>query len=97
MTNVADQASAFFILVDYLFGLAIGVLGCAIFGSVRENHKMSLLRQAPGPVSAGARVFFGLFARDDGYLRSLPPGNDRISGDRCAGDSSGSHGLDSNR
>lgn len=93
MINFADQASAIVILVDYLFGLAFGVIGCMIFGSVRENHAMSLLRQAPDPVSAGARVIFGVFTRDDdGYLKSLPPGDRTAVREPRGDDSPGSHG-----
>jgi hypothetical protein len=78
MTNFAEQAaaavSAIILLVDYLFGVALGMLGCLIFGSVYENRRMSLLEQAPGPISGGVRVILRLVTFDDGYLRSLPPG-----------------------
>lgn len=97
MINFADQASAIVILVDYLFGLAFGVIGCAVFGSVRENHKMSLLEQAPDPVSAGARVIFGVFTRDDGYLQSLRPGARKTARGPRGDDSSGSHGQELDR
>jgi hypothetical protein len=92
MINFADQASAIIILIDYLFGLTFGVIGCAIFGSVRENRRMSLLREAPDPVSAGARVFFGVFTRDDGYLQSLPPGDRKGAPDPRGDGSPGPHG-----
>ena len=63
------------IMVDYLTGLSCGLLGCLVFGSVRENRRMSLLQQAPDPVSAGARVMFGVYTRDrGGYLQSILPG-----------------------
>jgi hypothetical protein len=91
-----DQISAVWaivLLIDYLFGVTFGVVGGAIFGSVRENRNMSLLEQAPDPLSAGARVIFGLFTRDDdGYLRRLRPGANRAKRGPYGDDSAGSHG-----
>jgi hypothetical protein len=96
MTNFAAQASAvsaIILLVDYLFGLTFGVVGGVVLGSIRENRRMSLLEQAPDPVSAGARVFFNLVTRDDdGYLRSLPPDARKTVRDPHADGSSESHG-----
>lgn len=93
--NFAQQAtavSAIILLIDYLFGVAFGMFGGIVFGSVRENHRMSLLEQAPDPLSAGARVILRPFVCDDGYLRSLPPGRSRKVGGSHGGDRSGSHG-----
>ena len=99
--NFAEQTaagvSAIILLVDYLFGVALGMYGCVVFGSVRENHGMSLLERAPDPLSAGTRVILGLFIRDDGYLRSLPPGRHPATGDSPGDDSSGSVGQGVNR
>lgn len=93
MINFADQASAILILVDYLLGITFGVIGSMAFGSVRENHRMSLLQSAPDPVSAGARVIFGVFTRDDdGYMGSLPPGQRAMAREPRGNDSPGSHG-----
>lgn len=98
MVNFADQARAIAILVDYFFGLAFGVIGGAIFGSVRESRRMSLLQQAPDPVSAGARVLFGLFMRDDGgYLRGLLRAKDEASGHPREDDGPESHGQELGR
>lgn len=72
--QTAAAVSAVVDLVDVLTGIACGVFGGVIFGSVRENHAMSLWKRAPDPVSAGARVILRPFTRDDGYLRGLPPG-----------------------
>jgi hypothetical protein len=74
MNSSAVQAPAIAILIVYLTGLASGVFGCAVYASVLENCNMSLLRRAPDPICAGIRVMLGLFIRDDGYLRYLPPG-----------------------
>jgi hypothetical protein len=96
--NIAEQLSAIALLVDFLFGVATGVFGSAIFGSVRENRRMSLLQEAPDPVSAGARVIFGVFTRDDdGYLRSLRPGGGKAARDPRRTDSYRSHGKGTDR
>jgi hypothetical protein len=98
MTNFADQAPAVIIMIDYLSGLSCGLLGCMIFGSVRENREMSLLRSAPDPVSAGARVMFGLYTRDPGgYLQSILPGHRRASRAPHEDGSLGSHGRGQDR
>lgn len=100
MINFAEQTaagvSAFMLLVDYLTGVCAGVFGSMVFGSVLENHRMSLLEQAPGPISAGVRVLLCPFIRDDGgYLRSLPPGRRTVAHRRRDG-SSGSTGREVN-
>jgi hypothetical protein len=95
MTNLAAQAaavSAIILLVVYLFGVTFGVFGSVVFGSIRESRGMSLLEQAPDPVTAGVRVLLGLFTRDDGYLRSLPPRSRRPAGGPHGDGSAGSHG-----
>ena len=105
MTNFAAQASAvpaIILLVGYLFGVTFGVIGSAVFGSVRENRNMSLLEQAPDPISAGVREMLSLFTRDDGYLRSLPPNGRRATWGRAerdprGGDPPGSHGQEKER
>lgn len=102
MMNFADQAaaavSAIILLVVYLLGVACGMFGGLVFGSVRENYKMSLLEQAPDPLSAGARALLRPFVRDDdGYLRSLPPGRHGATSSLRGDDSAGSQGQGVNR
>jgi len=102
MMNFADQAaaavSAIILLVVYLLGVACGMFGGLVFGSVRENYKMSLLEQAPDPLSAGARALLRPFVRDnDGYLRSLPPGRYGATSSSRGDDSAGSQGQGVNR
>jgi hypothetical protein len=99
MTNFAEQAaaavSAIILLVDYLLGVALGMYGCMIFGSVRENRRMSLLEQAPGPISDGVRALLRPYVRDDGgYLRHLPPGRREVTKGSLGDDSFGSHGQE---
>jgi hypothetical protein len=88
----ASAVSAIILLIAYLFGVTFGMFSGVVFGSIRENRRMSLLEQAPDPVSAGARRAFGVFTRDDGYLRSLPPGNRKTTRNPRGDDSSESHG-----
>jgi hypothetical protein len=97
MMNFAEQTaaavSAIILLVDYLLGVACGMFGGLVFGSVRENRRMSLLEQAPDPISAGARTLLRPFVRDDdGYLRSLPPGRHGATSNPRGDDSAGSQG-----
>jgi hypothetical protein len=96
--QTATAVSAIILLVDYLLGVACGVFGGLVFGSVRENYKMSLLEQAPDPISAGARALLRPFVRDDdGYLRSLPPGRRKAINSPRGDDSAGPQGQGVNR
>jgi len=98
--NFAEHVSAAWaiaLLIVYLFGITFGVVGSAVFGSVRENRNMSLLEHASDPISAGVREMLGVFTRDDGYLRSLPPGGRTVARDPRGDDPSGSHGQGQDR
>lgn len=77
--NFVEQLSAVVLLLDFLLGVTFGVVGGASFGSRRENLRFSLLRSAPDAVSDGARVIYGVYTRDDGYMASLPPGGTAVS------------------
>lgn len=70
--NFVEQLSAIVLLVDFLFGVACGVVGGASHGSTHEDRKQTLLGGAPDALSDGARVIYGLYRRDDdGYMESL--------------------------
>jgi hypothetical protein len=56
------------LLIDYLFGVTLGIVATAIFGSAREDRNMSLLYHAPDPISAGARALLSAFGRNDADL-----------------------------
>jgi hypothetical protein len=72
--------------------VTFGVVGGAILGSRREDYEKTLLGEAPDPLSAGARVIYGVFTRDDGYLRSLLPGSGEATRNDGVDDGPGSQG-----
>lgn len=95
--NFVEALSAIAILIDFLFGLTFGIVGGAILGSRREDYDKTLLRAAPDPLSAGARVIHGVFTRDDGYLQSLLPGGAVAAENQDGDDESGSQGEELDR
>jgi hypothetical protein len=90
-----EQLTAQGLLIDFLFGITFGVIGSAVHGSRRG----ALLTSASDdPLSAGARVIYGVYTRDDdGYLRGLLHGNEQASGDPRGDDGSESHGQELDR
>jgi hypothetical protein len=90
-----EQLTSQGLLIDFLFGITFGVIGSAVYGSRRG----ALLAPASDdPISAGARVIYGVYIRDDdGYLQGLLPGNDRASDDPHGNNGSGSHGQEVDR
>lgn len=90
-----EQLTSLALLIIFLFGIACGVVGGAVFGSRRGALPVPA---AEGLLSAGARVIYGVYIRDDGgYLRSLLPGNGRALDDPSGDDSSGPHGQELDR
>lgn len=61
--GLTEQISAIAIGVDFLFGVAVGIFGCASFASRREDCAHSLLAAAPDPACDGARVIHGVYVR----------------------------------
>jgi hypothetical protein len=90
-----EQLTAQGLLIVFLFGITFGVVGSAVYGSRRG----ALLTPASDdPLSAGARVIYGVYTRDDdGYLQGLLTRNDQASGDPREDDSSESHGQELDR
>jgi hypothetical protein len=94
-TEQISAVWAIVLLIDFLFGITFGIVG----GAVRGSRRGALLGSASDDLlSAGARVIYGVYTRDDdGYLESLLPGNDQGSGGPRAGDGSESHGQEVDR
>jgi hypothetical protein len=75
-----EQLTALSFLIDFLFGVTCGVIGAAVHGSRRGAL---LVPASDDLLSAGARVIYGVYTRDDdGYLQSLLTGGGRASGDQ---------------
>ena len=91
----SEQLTALSLLIAFLFGITFGVIGGAVHGSRRG----ALLVPASDDIlSAGARVIYGVYTRDDdGYLQSLIPGNRQAAGDPRVDDGAESHGQEVER
>jgi hypothetical protein len=63
--NFIEQLSAVTLLIAFLFGAALGIVGGTVHGSLCEDRKKTLLLAAPDLLSGSARMIFGLYARDD--------------------------------
>lgn len=93
--NFVEQVSAIVLLVDFLFGITFGLIGGAVIGSRRGAL---LWPESDDSLSAGARVIYGVYTRDDdGYLRGLLSGGGQASDNPRGGHSSGSHGQEMDR
>ena len=93
--EIVEQLTALSLLIVFLFGITFGVVAGAVHGSRRGAL---LTPAADDLLSAGARVIYGVYTRDDdGYLQSLLPGNDRASGDPRRNDGDESHGQEVDR
>jgi hypothetical protein len=93
--EIVEQFTALALLIVFLFGITLGVIGGAVHGSRRGAL---LAPAADDLLSAGARVIYGVYTRDDdGYLQSLLGGNGRASGDPSRNDGSESHGQEVDR
>jgi hypothetical protein len=69
--NTIEQLTSLMLLIDFLFGITLGVIGGAVVGSRRGALHWSA---ANDPLSLGAQIIYGVFVRDDsGYLRGLLP------------------------
>jgi hypothetical protein len=93
--SFVEQLTAITLLVDFLFGVTFGVMG----GAIRGSRRGALFAPASDDlVSAGARVIFGVFSRDDdGYLRGLLRGRRQGSGDPRGDAGSASQGQEADR
>jgi len=93
-----EQLSAIALLIDFLFGVAFGVVGSASLASRREDRGYSLVHAPPDPVCDGVRVLQGVYTRGDRWVsdarRAATPGEDGWHG---GNDGSGSHGQETER
>ena len=96
--SFTEQISALWaivLLIDFLFGITFAVVGGAVHGSRRG---VLLAPASDDLLSAGARVIYGVYTRDDdGYLRSLLPGGDKAQGGPHRDDDSQAHGQEADR
>lgn len=98
--NFVEQLTAVTLLVDFFLGVTLGVVGGAVHGSLHEDRERSLLREAPDLLSEGARLMYGVYTRDDGYMARLLDGGDQVQRperDERRGDESGAQGKDLER
>jgi hypothetical protein len=93
--EIVEQLTALSLLIVFLFGIACGVIGGAVHGSRRG----ALLSPASDDIlSAGARVIYGVYTRDDdGYLQSLLSRDAQASDEPRANVSTGSPGQEVDR
>ena len=91
------QLSVIVIMIDFLFGITIGIVLSASWASLSEDHCRSLLKAAPDAVCAGVRVLNGLCTSDDGYLQYLLSHADTAPWRRIGPDLSGPYGRKAGR
>jgi len=63
-----EQLLAITLLIDFLLGVASGVVGSASLASRREDRDYSLLHAPPDPVCDGVRTLHGVYTRGDGFV-----------------------------
>ena len=93
--EIVGQLTALSLLIVFLFGITCGVVGGAVHGSRRGAL---LWPASDDPLSAGARVIYGVYTRDDdGYLQSLLSRDAQASDEPRANVSTGSPGQEVER
>jgi hypothetical protein len=81
--ELTEQLMAIGILVDFLFGVMIGLVLSVSYASRLEDHRYSLLTTAPHPICDGARIFQGVYVR--GGDSQARPGTGRRGARRVPG------------
>ena len=85
-----EQLTSLSLLVVFLLGITCGVVGGAVYGSRRGAL---LVPAADDPLSAGARVIYGVYLRGyDGHPQNHRSGNRRVPDDPRADEGPRSHG-----
>jgi hypothetical protein len=83
--RLTEQLMAIGILVDFLFGVMIGVVLSASFASRLEDYRYSLVTAARHPICDGARILQGVYVRGGNHpagLRVGRGGTQRVPGGR---------------
>ncbi|HEX7161097.1 MAG TPA: hypothetical protein VF223_07655 [Trebonia sp.] len=92
---INEQLTALSLLIAFLFGITIGVFGGAVHGSRRGAL---LVPASDDLLSAGARVIYGVYTRDEGeYPQGLLTGKGQASHDPRGNDGWASHGQEVDR
>ena len=68
--EIVEQLTALSLLIVFLFGITCGVIGGAVHGSRRGAL---LVPGSDDILSAGARVIYGVYTRDDDGVPAGPP------------------------
>jgi len=88
--NAVEQLTSLTLLITFLLGISFGVVGGAVFGAKRGAR---LVPVADDARSAGARVIYGLWTRDDnGNRPGRLPGSRQVADQPRGDDGSGSPG-----
>lgn len=92
--ELTEQLMAITILVDFLFGVMIGLVLSVSYASRLEDYRYSLLTAAPNPICDGVRVLQGVCARGEyPWTRLRADRRGRIPGGRDPD----RHGMDPDR
>ena len=93
-----EQLSAIALLIDFLFGVAFGMVGGASLASRREDRDYSLVHAPPDPLCDGARVIQGVYTRGGGWVSDARRNAAHSDDARRGGnDGSGSQGEETER
>jgi hypothetical protein len=87
-----EQLTALLLMIDFLFGITLGMFGAAVHGSRRG---ILLVPASDDFLSAGARVIYKVWTR--GYQQGLLAGGDQASVDASGDDGSESWGQEVDR
>ena len=76
--NFTEQLSAMTFLIAFFLGVTFGVIGGAVYGSLREDREKTLLRAAPDLVGDGARTILGVCTCGDRHTVRLLAGGGQV-------------------
>lgn len=70
----SEQLMAIAILVDFLFGVLIGIVLSVSYASRLEDRCYTLLTAAPNPICGGSRSLLGIYVRGRNHPAGLRAG-----------------------